>query len=178
MLKILQDLFTVKLHPAKFLLEGKDCKALPKGLAVQIRHTPNKQGRQSVHWCSIWPRTFLTWSLLIILWASCSLLHSHALSFPPLYNILLPGVLPRASLQDPCLSQLLLTFVCMEPARGSTGISCCKLPLCRVCMRATCISCCVLLVAAVFRPWLRSVSPSSQNAYFPFPGASLAPFPW
>lgn len=83
MLKILQDLFTLKLHPAKFLLEGKDCKALPKELAVQIRHTPNKQGRQSVHWCSIWPRTFLTWPLLIILWASCSLLLSHALSFPP-----------------------------------------------------------------------------------------------
>jgi hypothetical protein len=42
MFKIPQDLFTVKLHPAKFLLEGKDSKILPKRLAVQIERISNK----------------------------------------------------------------------------------------------------------------------------------------
>lgn len=105
--------FPVKLHPTTFLLEGKDCKALPKGLAVQTGHTPNKQGRDSVYWGSIWPRTFLTWSLLIILWASCSLLSSHAPSFPPYCDVPPPGALPHTFLQAPHLSPHLLS-----PVRG------------------------------------------------------------
>ena len=42
MLKIPQDLFTVKLQPAKFLLEGKDFRILPKGLVVHIERTSSK----------------------------------------------------------------------------------------------------------------------------------------
>lgn len=48
MFKIPQDLFTVKLHPAKFL-EGKDFRILPKGLVVQTEGTAgrHKEDHQS-----------------------------------------------------------------------------------------------------------------------------------
>lgn len=101
--KIPQDLFTVELHPAKFLLEGKDFKILPKGPAVQIECTSNKckKENQSTEAESGQVGYFLTWPLLIILCVSCSLVISHALSFPPHFTVcsLLPfplyNTLPR-----------------------------------------------------------------------------------
>ena len=42
MFKIPPDLFTVNLHPEKFLLEGKDFWSLPKELVVQIECTSDK----------------------------------------------------------------------------------------------------------------------------------------
>lgn len=47
MFKIPQDLCAVKLHPAKFFLEGQGFKILPKRLAVQIECTSNKYKRIS-----------------------------------------------------------------------------------------------------------------------------------
>lgn len=102
----------------------------------------------------------------------------------PLPRSFLPSSLycPSAWCSSTCLSSRPMSipgflYLCVEPARGSTGIPCCMLPLCRSAWgsQAFHAAYCWWLLC---RPWLKSVSPSSQNACFRFPGASLAPFPW